>query len=77
MTHFERSIFTKTSRMSRIDYSKWDKLNYSSSSSSEEDDDEKEKTQKARGENCTPRESLAFCIVVVVLSTLERVGVAS
>ena len=34
--------------MSRIDYSKWDKLNYSSSSSSEEDDDEKEKTQKAR-----------------------------
>ena len=35
--------------MSRIDYSKWDKLNYSSSSSSsEEEDDEKEKTQKAR-----------------------------
>ena len=33
--------------MSRIDYSKWDKLNYSSSSS-EEDDDEGEKTQKAR-----------------------------
>ena len=33
--------------MSRIDYSKWDKLNYSSSSS-EEEDDEKEKTQKAR-----------------------------
>jgi hypothetical protein len=34
--------------MSRIDYSKWDKLNYSSSSSSEEEDDEKEKTQKVR-----------------------------
>ena len=33
--------------MSRIDYSKWDKLNYSSSSS-EEEDDEKEKTQEAR-----------------------------
>ena len=33
--------------MSRIDYSKWDKLNYSLSSS-KEDDDEKEKTQKAR-----------------------------
>ncbi|CAL6354091.1 unnamed protein product [Bathycoccus prasinos] len=33
--------------MSRIDYSKWDKLNYSSSSS-EEEDDEKEKTQKVR-----------------------------
>ena len=34
--------------MSRIDYSKWDKLNYSSSSSSEEEDDEKEKTQEAK-----------------------------
>ena len=34
--------------MSRIDYSKWDKLNYSSSSSSEEEDDEKEKTQEVR-----------------------------
>ena len=33
--------------MSRIDYSKWDKLEYSSSSS-EEEDDEKEKTQKVR-----------------------------
>ena len=32
--------------MSRIDYSKWDTLNYSSSSSEEED--EQEKTQKAR-----------------------------
>ena len=32
--------------MSRIDYSKWDTLNYSSSSSSEEDDDEK-KSEKA------------------------------
>ena len=62
--------------MSRIDYSKWDKLNYSSSSSSEEEDDEKEKTQESEGDDCTLRESLAFCIVVV-LSTLERVGVAS
>ncbi|CAL6355802.1 unnamed protein product [Bathycoccus prasinos] len=35
------------SRMSRIDYSKWDKLNYSSSSSSEEEDGQ-EKTQKAK-----------------------------
>ena len=37
--------------MSRIDYSKWDKLNYSSSSSEEDDDEqesEKEKTQNAR-----------------------------
>ena len=37
--------------MSRIDYSKWDKLNYSSSSSGEDDDEqerEKEKTQNAR-----------------------------
>ena len=39
--------------MSRIDYSKWDKLNYSSSSSSSEEDDdeqerEKDKTQNAR-----------------------------
>ena len=33
--------------MSRIDYSKWDKLEYSSSSS-EEEDDEKEKTQEVR-----------------------------
>ena len=36
----------KKTRMSRIDYSKWDTLNYSSSSSEEED--EQEKTQKAR-----------------------------
>ena len=36
----------KKTRMSRIDYAKWDTLNYSSSSSEEED--EQEKTQKAR-----------------------------
>ncbi len=36
----------KKTRMSRIDYSKWDTLNYSSSSSEEED--EQEKTQKER-----------------------------
>ena len=34
--------------MSRIDYSKWDKLNYSSSSSSSEEEDGQEKTQKAK-----------------------------
>ena len=45
--------------MSRIiDYSKWDKLNYSSSSS-EEEDDEREKTRK-RGRTAHLGESLAF-----------------
>ena len=63
--------------MSRIDYSKWDKLNYSSSSS-EEEDDEKEKTQKARAAIAHLGSAFFFSgNELVVVTSLERVGVAS
>jgi hypothetical protein len=59
LSHFERSNFPKT-HMSRIDYSKWDKLNYSSSSSSSEEDDDEGEKEAGSTRGALPLENLSL-----------------
>ena len=81
-TKFESRRARKTHRKKKthmssrvIDYSKWDRLKYSSSSEEEEDDDEGGKEMEiARSGAVLEKLSLSLFFVV---TSLERVGVAS
>ena len=81
-TKFESRRARKTHRKKKthmssrvIDYSKWDRLKYSSSSEEEEEeDDEGEKEMEIARSGAALENSLSLFFVV---TSLERVGVAS